>query len=269
MTTTALELFGISMLPFGKNIPSESLFQYPQLEELKRQLSLALLDRSMALVTGQAGIGKSTAVRSFTDNLPANTHQVIYLGQDQNGTSLLKRLALSLGLVPRFHRAHLTLQISHHLIDNMLEGGKEVVLVVDESHFLDDATLEALRLMTNADFDRTSPITIVLLGQLSLRSRLKSTGFEALNQRLKWRYALEGLTKEETAAYIQHHLQIVGCKDNIFSDSAIQLVFFNSGGIPREINNICLSALLRAAASGAKKIDDKLIRQVLALREVG
>jgi tRNA uridine 5-carbamoylmethylation protein Kti12 len=35
------------------------------------------------MVTGQAGMGKTTAIRTFVRGLPANLYQVIYLGQDQ------------------------------------------------------------------------------------------------------------------------------------------------------------------------------------------
>jgi len=33
--------------------------------------------------------------------------------------------------------------------------------VVDEAHLLEDSTLEELRLMTNADYDRQSPLTLI------------------------------------------------------------------------------------------------------------
>ena len=71
-------------------------------------------------------------------------------------------------------REHTRLTISQYLNDNLLEKGKDVVLVVDEAHLLDRNTLEDIRLLTNTDFDRTPPLTVILLGQLSLRGRVKT-----------------------------------------------------------------------------------------------
>jgi type II secretory pathway predicted ATPase ExeA len=160
------------------------------------------------------------------------------------------------------------MQINQFLSDNLVEQGKDIILVVDEAHLLTNSTLEEIRLLTNADFDRTSPVTVILVGQLSLRTRLKSAGFEAVNQRLKFRYALEGFTEEDTALYIKHRLRVAGVKDDLFTPEAIRRIFLASQGIPREINNLCAAAFLAAQSSGATKIDAKLVGQLLDQRDL-
>ncbi|MFX7567094.1 ATP-binding protein, partial [Acinetobacter baumannii] len=82
-------------------------------------------------------------------------------------------MASSLGIPPQRSRAHTWLLISQYLADNLREQGKEVILIVDEAHLLENTTLQDIRLLTNADFDRTSPLILILIGQLQLRSRLK------------------------------------------------------------------------------------------------
>jgi len=188
-------------IPFSKSLNSDELFNYTQLNELRRLLKLAIAQRTMMIVTGEAGVGKSTAVGATTDELPTNKYLVAYLGQDQGGASIWRRLASSLGLRASVSREHTRLTISQYLNDNLLEKGKDVVLVVDEAHLLDRNTLEDIRLLTNTDFDRTPPLTVILLGQLSLRGRVKTAGFEAINQRLRYRYALEGFSEEETVGF--------------------------------------------------------------------
>jgi type II secretory pathway predicted ATPase ExeA len=158
--------------------------------------------------------------------------------------------------------------ISQYLNDNLLEQGKDVILVVDEAHLLDGMTLEDIRLLTNADFDRTSALTVILLGQLQLRTRLKSAGFEAINQRLRYRYSLEGFSEEETVEYIKKRLAACGLSQDIFAAEALRQIFLASQGIPREINNYCVAALLKAESLSVDRIDAKLIKQVLAQREL-
>jgi len=255
-------------MPFSKSLNSDELFEYSQLNELRRLLKLTIKQRSMMIVTGEAGVGKSTAVGSTTDQLPTNKYLVAYLGQDQEGSSVWRRLASSFGLRASVSRAHTRLSISQYLNDNLLEKGKEIVLVVDEAHLLDRTTLEDIRLLTNTDFDRTSALTVILLGQLSLRGRVKTAGYEALNQRLRYRYALEGFSEEETAAYIKHRLEVSGWNQDFFSVEAARQIFLASQGIPREVNNYCLSALLKAEDQGSARVDAKLIKQVLDQREL-
>lgn len=265
MVDKITEFFGCKSLPFGKD---GDYFLYGQFTELKELLRLAVQEASMALITGQVGTGKTTGVRSFVEDLPSNSHQVLYLGQDQHGGNLLRRLCVNLGIKPRTHRSQLPLQISQFLTENLAELGRSVVLIVDECHLLDLPTLEDLRLLTNADFDRRSPLTVILVAQLVFRRQLKNPGYEALNQRIRFRYALEGLSAEETAAYIKHRLKTAGMSEDIFSADAIRQVFLASGGIPREINNLCSAALLHAFTVGTKKIDAKLIKQVLDQKEL-
>jgi len=258
-------LVGLKHMPFGKALAIEEPFVYEQYEQIALLLGCAVKEKAIAAITGQAGIGKTTAVTAFVRTLPANAYQIIYLGQDQHGGSLFRRFALSLGLKPKQWRFEIALQLSQHLQDNEALAGKRIVAIVDEAHLLSDSTLEDLRLLTNSDFDQGSPMTLLLLGQLSLRNRLREPLFAALNQRIRYRYALEGLSLEECNAYIKHRLVGAGASPELFTDGALKLIFEASGGIPREVNNIALSCLLKAADG---KVDQRLVRQILDEREL-
>jgi type II secretory pathway predicted ATPase ExeA len=263
-----LSLCDLAALAFGKNVKERDIFPYVQLTELHRALTVSVSQRSMAMVSGKAGIGKTSGVRAFTSRLPSNKYMVLYFGQDQDGSNILKRLARAFGMRSRFKHADMVMDVSQALCDNVREGGKEVVAVVDEAHLLDDRTLEDLRLLTNDEFDTSSPMSVILLGQQQLRLKLKSPRFEALNQRLRYRFFLEGFSLEETAAYIKHRLEAAGGDAELFKEEAMAVLFDASEGVPREINNLAALALLRAEALGLDSIDDKLLKQVLAQREL-
>jgi len=136
---------------------------------------------------------------------------------------------------------------------------------VDEAHLLDDAALEELRLMTNADYDRQSPITLILLGQPVLRHRLKSPNFEALSQRLRYRYCLEGLDQDETIRYIQLRLSAAGVPLELFSQDALLLIFQLSEGVLRRVNNLCSLALLKVKTQKNATIDAAFIKEIAEL----
>jgi type II secretory pathway predicted ATPase ExeA len=251
--------------PFGKSTGTEQFFKHNQLEELQTIIRASINQKVVASITGPPGVGKTTAVRSVTDELPAHKYSVVYLGQDQNGTNLLKRFAALLGVQPKHHRNNLAMQVSQWLLDNLSGGGKEIVLIVDEAHLLEDSTLEELRLMTNADYDRQSPLTLVLLGQPALRHRLKAPNFEALRQRLRYKYCLEGLDQDETSRYIQQRLSGAGLSPELFANEALLLIFQISEGILRRINNLCSLALLKAKAKKRSTIDAAFVSEIAEL----
>ena len=131
-----------------------------------------------------------------------------------------------------------------------------MVLVVDEAHLLANEQLEQLRLLTNADMDARSPLTLILLGQPTLRRRLKIGHFAALDQRIALRYHLDGLPLAETLAYLKHHLALAGRADPLFSDDAVALIHAHARGIPRAINNLAIQSLIAAYAEGKGIVDE-------------
>jgi type II secretory pathway predicted ATPase ExeA len=264
-TTLPPDGFAPTRTPFGKALADEEPFKYDQFDEIAGLLKRAVKEKAIAMVTGQAGMGKTTAIRTFVRTLPANLYHVLYMGQDQNGTNLFRRFALQLGMKPGQWRHQLALQLSQNLQENEALGGRQVVAVIDEAHLLGDGTLEDMRLLTNSDFDQSSPLTLILAGQLSLRHRLREPMFVALNQRIRYRYALEGFSPEECAEYIKHRLREADMPPDLFTDGALKLIYEASAGIPREVNNICTGCLMKSADG---KVDQKLVKQVIDEREL-
>ena len=63
--------------------------------------------------------------------------------------------------------------------------------------------------------------------------------------------------------YISHRLGVAGYQGKpLFTTEALQLIAEESGGNPRNINNICFGALSTAFALGQKRIDRKIIEEV-------
>lgn len=114
--------------------------------------------------------------------------------------------------------------------------------------------------------DSAAPFTGLLLGQPTLRRKIKSGQFAALDQRIGLRYALPGMTAPETRDYLQHHLQLVGRSDTIFSDDAADLIHTTSRGLPRAVNNLALQALVATYLADKTIVDTSAAR--VAVTEV-
>ncbi len=111
--------------------------------------------------------------------------------------------------------------------------------------------------------DSASPFAGVLLGQPALRRRLRLGSFAALDQRLALRYELPGMSPDESASYLRHHLTLAGRDDALFSDDAIALLHQASRGIPRALNNLATQALVAAFADQKAIVDESSARAAI------
>ncbi|WP_244881351.1 AAA family ATPase [Mycolicibacterium sp. TY81] len=106
------------------------------------------------------------------------------------------------------------------------------MLVVDEAHLLDNHQLEAIRLLTNHDMDSGSPFAAVLVGQPTLRHRLRLGVLAALDQRIAVRYTP---ARDESGRHRRLHRpshQDRRRSDALFADDAITLIHNASRGHP-------------------------------------
>jgi type II secretory pathway predicted ATPase ExeA len=253
--------WGLSRMPFGKDLAPAMLHTHRSHAEAIARISWCIDEQALGVVTGEVGAGKTVAARAAVAALDTSRHTVIYIGNPAVGArGLYAAIVTALGGTPRFHKAALIPQAAAALAAETAERGKRVVLVCDEAHLLDGDQLEELRLLTSVDMDSRSPGAVLLVGQPTLRRRIKLGAFAALDQRIALRYAMAGMDVTETGGYIAHHLKLAGRADTLFSDDAIALIHQVSRGIPRAINNLAVQALVAAFANNKAIVDESSTR---------
>ena len=114
--------------------------------------------------------------------------------------------------------------------------------------------------LTNADLDSRSPFSCLLVGQPTLRRRIRLGAFAALDQRVALRYSMTGMELTETAGHVAHHLKIAGRSDTLLSDDALALVHQVSRGLPRAVNNLAVQSLVAAFAAKKSIVDESSAR---------
>jgi type II secretory pathway predicted ATPase ExeA len=217
------------------------------------------------VVSGECGAGKTVAARAAISTLDTSRHTVLYLGTPGMGLrGIYSTIVTGLGGAPRFHHAALIPQAQELLAAESAERGKQVVLIIDEAQLLDADCLEGVRCLSNAGMDQTAPFCLLLLGQPTLRRRLRLGSFAALDQRIALRYAFAGLDATETASYIAHHLALAGRSDTLFSDDAVGLIHQVSRGLPRLINNLAIQSLVAAFVEGKAIVDESAARAAVS-----
>lgn len=257
--------YGFTRTPFGRALAPQMLHRHGTHAEAVARIGWCVTERALGVITGEVGAGKTVAIRAALASLDASRHTIIYLGNPAvGGRGLYAGIVSALGGVPRFHKSALIPQTVDLLAAEDHERGRTVVLVLDEAHLLHTDQLEELRLLTNAEMDSHSPFACLLVGQPTLRRRIKLGTFAALDQRIALRYAITGMTHEETTSYLRHHLKLAGRSDTLFSDDATGLIHQVSRGLPRAVNNLAIQALVAAYATNKAIVDESSARAAVA-----
>ena len=257
--------YGFTRMPFGKDLAPGMLHTHASHGEAVARIGWGNSEQAIGVISGECGAGKTVAARAAVASLDASRHTVLYLGTPGVGLRGIYGLIITeLGATPRFHHAALIPQAQEMLAAETAERGKQVVLIIDEAHLLDAESLEGIRCLSNMGMDQAAPFCLLLLGQPTLRRRLRQSPFAALDQRVGMRYAIPGLDAKETHSYIQHHLALAGRSDTLFSDDAIALIHEVSRGLPRQVNNLAVSALIAAFAANKAIVDESSARAAVA-----
>jgi type II secretory pathway predicted ATPase ExeA len=256
--------YGFGRTPFGRDLAPSMLHQHRGHAEAVARIAWLISERAIGVVTGEVGAGKTVAARAAVAGLDPVRHTIVYLPNPCIGQrGLYAEIVRHLGGHPRFHKASLVAQAAELLCAEDTEKAKTTVVIIDEAHLLSGEQLEEVRMLTNHDMDARSPFACLLLGQPTLRRRLKIGTLAALDQRIALRYHLDGMDLGETVGYLTHHLKLAGRSDTIFSDDAIGLLHQTSRGIPRAVNNLALQALVAAFADGKGMVDESAARAAI------
>ncbi|WP_125613113.1 ExeA family protein [Specibacter cremeus] len=261
--TSLQNYYGFTRTPFGRDIPPAALHTHPGHREAVARIGWCIDQRQMGVITGEVGAGKTVAARAALAQLEPSRHQVIYIPDPTIGLrGIHTSIVTALGASPAFYSGVLASQSASLLAGELDERSRlpVIVIVIDEAHLLGNQDLEALRMLTNVNLDTVSHFALLLIGQPTLRRRLKLAVLAALDQRIGTRFTINGMGPEDTTDYIKGHLAYAGRSDPLFSDDAISAIHHASRGYPRSVNNLAVSALL-AAYSAQKNMVDQAAAQ--------
>ncbi|MEO5331066.1 MAG: AAA family ATPase [Magnetococcus sp. YQC-5] len=237
-----LQYFGLLQQPFNLTPDTELLFQSASFQRAYNEAMLAIASgEGFIKITGEVGTGKSLLCRTLLNSLqkigfatafihnplltPRETYELL---ADELGIELGGREGMP------FHVKEITKKLL-----SLAAEGKPAVLLIDEAHCLPDATLEAIRLMTNLETEKSKILQVVLIGQTELDYRLQTqSNLRPLRHRITFSCMLQPITAKEVPRYLAHRLTAAGYtgKKTIFTDAVCRKLYRHSDGNPRVLN---------------------------------
>ena len=259
------QFFGLRERPFELTTDPRFLFLSSSHKEALSNLSYGVATRkSVTVVVGEVGSGKTTLVRRTLATADARTRCVLLMDPHVTPEEFLLFLIRELGipdleLAPRWRK---TQELERHLARRW-DAGEATALIIDEAQSLSDAMFEELRLLTNLETDTAKLLPLLLVGQPELADRLNQPALRYLKQRVALRCVLRPLDLQETATYIAARIVVAGgVGSQIFTREAVTLIHQASQGLPRAISVLCDNALITAFAAGRKPVSSQIVADV-------
>jgi general secretion pathway protein A len=121
-----------------------------------------------------------------------------------------------------------------------------------------------LRLLSSADLDSRSILTIILAGDQRLASRLEELELLPIASRIRSRLRLEALTPKQLQECLNHLLKAAG-SPKLLTASLIATLCEHAAGNLRLLMNMANDLLATASHQEREQIDEKLYFEVFAL----
>lgn len=259
--------FGLTRSPFRLAPDPHFFFLTRCNREALAGLTCAITSRAgLAVLSGDAGTGKTTILRMLLASLPDGQVDFSYVLTPTLSPGEFLQVSLAdfgLSSLPPDKVGRLS-ALQEMLVQRRSQG-RLAVLVVDEAHKLPLEVLEELRLLTNFEDAEGKLLQILLSGQNELDEILRREDLRQFKQRIAYRFTIPSLSAQEVGDYIQHRWHRAGdSRQHPFTEEAVKLVAQYSRGIPRVVNTICDNALLTAFSCQIARVGQEHVREAVA-----
>lgn len=259
-----VEYYGFCEQPFGFTPNPRFLFRSESCREAHASLHYAIANNvGFSALVADPGMGKTTLLFCLLERLRDSARTAFVFNTQDSSRDLLRYINLEFELPDcagdpvRFHE-----QFKDFLIGEAREN-RPVILLVDEAQNLDEASIEAIRLLSDFETPGQKLLHVLLAGQPQFAEKLSQPRLSQFFQRVAIVSRLTKLTESETIGYIEHHIRMAGYHGpHLFTPDALARIAATSGGIPRQINRTCFNSLSIACALKKETVDLNVLSEV-------
>jgi general secretion pathway protein A len=258
-----LSFYGLAENPFSLASDPRFLFMGTSHRDALAELEAR---RGIAVLTGEAGTGKTSLLLALRDRLDADTAVAYVFNTTLPFEGIVEFMLEDLGIAKPEESPGRRLAALNNFLSERERAGQNTTLIVDEAQSLDVPILAQLGMLANLESRATSKrLQIVLAGPPELETKLDDPELQSLQGNIGLHCRIRPLDTEEVREYIRNRLQVAGAPDTgLFSDWAIDRITRYSGGVPRVVNILCDQCLLFGYADQKRRIERRLANQAIA-----
>ena len=259
-----LSLWGLKWNPFSPELPAEALLVTPRIEHFAWRVEQLVQEGGFAMITGESGTGKSVALRIVASRLSAMRDVVVgAIERPQSKSSDFYRelgdiFGVKLTPANRWGGFKaLRERWKAHLASSRIRP----VILIDEAQEMPEEVLAELRLLSSADFDATSLLTVVLSGDGRLLELLRQDNLVPLGSRIRTRLVIEAATRDELLDLLSHALSSAGNAALMTAQLKDTLVDHSAGNY-RVLMSLAGELLAYGMVKDIKQLDEKAYLEV-------
>jgi general secretion pathway protein A len=263
-TKKLLALWGLKWNPFSPELPGEGLLVTPRIEQFAWRVEQLVQEGGFALISGESGTGKSVALRIVAARLSAlRDVSVGVLERPQSKSSDFYRelgdiFAVKLTPSNRWGGFKaLRERWKAHVASSRIRP----VLLVDEAQEMTPDVLGELRILSSADLDAKSLLTVVLSGDGRLLELLRQEQLVPLGTRIRTRLITEPASREELLELLSHALLKAGNATLMTTELKDTLVDHSAGNF-RLLMSMSAELLAYGMAHEVEQLDEKCYLEV-------
>lgn len=259
-----LSLWGLKWNPFSPEIPHEGLLVTPKIEHFAWRVEQLVEEGGFALITGESGTGKSVALRIVASRL--STLRDVVVGAIERPQSKSSDFYRELGdifavkLTPS-NRWGGFKALRERWKAHVASSRIRPVLLVDEAQEMAGEVLAELRILSSADFDATSLLTVVLSGDGRLLELLRQEHLVPLGTRIRTRLVTEAAARDELLDVLSHALAKAGNAALMTAELKDTLVDHSAGNL-RVLMTMAGELLAHGMAHDLGQLDEKAYLEV-------
>ena len=222
--------FALKREPFAQELAIEDIMKTPALISVKDRFDYAVRLGAMALVTGEVGSGKSTALRWAASQLHPAEYRTLWITATSGSIlELYRQLSSELEIdTATPSRAVVTRIIRRQILELTQAKKLKVVLIIDEASLLRLDVFAELHTICQFEGDSKPLLPIMLAGQNNLVDLLLYRTSLPLSSRIVAKSHLEGVSRQDMGDYLSHHLKIAGISHNLFADDATTAIAYTN-----------------------------------------
>ncbi len=259
-----LSLWGLKCNTFSPELPAEALLVTPKIENFVWRVEQLVQEGGFALISGESGTGKSVALRIAAGRLAALRD--VTVGVLERPQSRMPDFYRELGdifsvkLTPSNRWGGFRMlreRWKAHLASSRIKP----VLLIDEAQEMTPPVLSELRILSSADFDATSLLTVVLAGDGRLLELLRHPELIPLGTRVRTRLLTESATREELLELLDHALSKAG-GPTLMTSGLLDTLVDHCAGNYRVLMTMSADLLAYGMAQEVRQLDEKFYLEV-------
>ncbi len=261
-------LYSLKYNPFCQEVPASALFVAPEVEHFCWRIENQLDEGGFALVTGAPGAGKSTALRIVAERL-GNLGDVkvgILTRPQASVADFYRELGDLFGvtLTPS-NRWWGAKALRQRWIAHIESSLYRPVLMIDEAQAMVPTALNELRLLSSAELDSRSILTVILAGDERLSKKLQSDELLPMASRVRCRLRCGSVEAQTLQECLVNHLHQAG-NPRLIAKPVINALCEHAAGNYRTLMNMANDLLAAALQREADSIDEKLFFEVFDIQ---